>query len=325
MNLSHILLIGAGFSHNWGGMLAADFFDDLLGAPELDDRCRMLLWQYRSDGGFERALSVLQREGGSSLVRMEQALQAVFARMNSCFLAADFTLEFRSGAQASAGDGVKRFLARFDVIFSLNQDLLLESGYCAQAEPPQAFNPRWSGYAFPGMVPKPSPPLTPRWCGEFSPDPQGLKSVDTNTQPIYKLHGSSNWTDNTNGRLMIMGGEKVSSIRGSLVLRAYSEEFERQLNEPGARLMIIGYGFADGHINTAIERAAEAGNLKIFVIDPWGSEAPDPMRGKQNIIRISPPVNATQRELIGASKWGLSHIFGGNMIEQSRVLRFFEQ
>jgi len=38
--VSDILLIGAGFSKNWDGLLAADFFGHLLGAPELDDRCR---------------------------------------------------------------------------------------------------------------------------------------------------------------------------------------------------------------------------------------------------------------------------------------------
>lgn len=322
-HLSHLLLVGAGFSHNWGGMLAADFFDDLLGAPELDERCKMLLWQHRSDGGFERALSILQREGGPSLVRMEQALQSVFTRMNRCFLAQGFTLEFRNGADASENDSVKRFLARFDAIFSLNQDLLLESGYCAQAEPPQAFSSRWVSYAFPGMAPKPAQPFATTWCGEFAPGPSGHVAVGPTTQPIYKLHGSSNWTDGTNGRLIIMGGDKVSAIQGSAVLRAYAGEFERRLSERGARLMIIGYGFGDGHINVTIERAADAG-LKVFVIDPWGSEAPDPMRGKQNVIRPVSPVNATQRELIGASKAGLSRIFGGNPIELSRVLRFFE-
>jgi hypothetical protein len=56
--------------------------------------------------------------------------------------------------QADQADSVKAFLARFDAIFSLNQDLLLENGYCAQAEPPQAFGSRWTGYAVPGMRPR---------------------------------------------------------------------------------------------------------------------------------------------------------------------------
>ena len=324
--MSQYLLIGAGFSHNWGGLLAADFINDLLGAPELDQRCRDLLWAHKGEG-FEKALSVLQREGGPSLGRMETALSAVFRGMNSAFVAPGFTLEFRQGAQAEQDDSVKRFLARFDAIFTLNQDLLLESGYCAQAEPPQAFSHRWSGYAFPGMILKVQPPpmsLIPRWCGGFCPEPGGaVQPRDGHTQPIYKLHGSSNWVDETAGRLIIMGGDKVEAINGSKVLRSYAEEFRRRLMEPDARLMIIGYGFGDGHINMAIREAAEAG-LKIYIVDPWGIEAPDPDRGKENVIRTPPPVNAIQRALIGASSVGLGTIFGGNLVQRGRVLRFFE-
>lgn len=324
--MSHLLLIGAGFSHNWGGMLAADFFDDLLGAPELDANCKALLWGCKRDG-FEKALGLLQAQGGPSLERMEKAVSDVFRRMNSAFLATGFTLEFRQGADADRDDSVKRFLARFDAIFSLNQDLLLESGYCAQAEPPQAFGSRWSGYALPGMIPRAPNPMLPvaRWCGGFCPDPSGSISVpNAHTQPIYKLHGSSNWVDEANGRLIIMGGEKTAAIRGSAVLTAYAQEFERRLNEPGTRLMIIGYGFGDGHITTAIERAAAAGGLETYIIDPWGSDAPDGMRGMQNVIRPAPPVNAIQGSLIGASRSGLRIIFGGNLIERGRVLRFFD-
>jgi hypothetical protein len=168
--------------------------------------------------------------------------------------------------------------------------------------------------------------MTPvvRWCGEYCPDPNGsIMLPNAHTQPIYKLHGSSNWVDEANGRLIIMGGEKTAAIRGSGVLTAYAQEFERRLSEPGTRLMIIGYGFGDGHINVALERAAAAGGLRTYIIDPWGSEAPDPMRGMQNVIRLPSPVNAIQGSLIGASRAGLSTIFGGNLIERGRVLRFF--
>jgi hypothetical protein len=318
--------MGAGFSRNWGGLLAADFFDDLLGASDLDQHCRDLLWAHRREG-FEKALSVLQAEGGVSLERMERALSTVFDRMNSAFVATGFTLEFREGPHADRLDSVKAFLARFDAIFTLNQDLLLEAGYCAQADPPQAFNPRWSGYRLPGMIPRVQPPalsLLPRWCGGFCPDPVGTVRPAADTQPIYKMHGSSNWVDQANGRLIIMGGDKVTAISGSAVLKAYAAEFDRQLTTPGTRLMIIGYGFGDHHINAAIERAASGGGLEIFIIDPWGSEAPDPMRRRDNVIRVQPPVNQTQAKLIGASKAGLNTIFGGNVIERGRVLRFFD-
>ncbi|MEA2943355.1 MAG: hypothetical protein QOD09_3884 [Bradyrhizobium sp.] len=43
--MAHYLLTGAGFSFNWGGWLASEAFEYLLGAPEIDGELRALLWQ----------------------------------------------------------------------------------------------------------------------------------------------------------------------------------------------------------------------------------------------------------------------------------------
>ena len=323
--MGHILLIGAGFSRNWGGYLANDFFDKLIGAKELDENCRKLLWQYKEEG-FEKSLSVLQNEGGESLPLLEQALRSVFQRMNTAFFDSTFSLEFIHGQNVQPNDSIKRFLARFDAIFTLNQDILLESGYMAQSDPPQAFGHRWSDFSLPGMIPRVQPsPLSPlpRWCGEFCPDPQGVKPTSSGIQPIYKLHGSSNWVDEKGERLIIMGGEKTAKIGGSNVLAAYAEEFGRRLNEPEMRLMIIGYGFGDGHINAAIEAAATVGGLRTFIVDPRGSDAPNRKKAAINQISLPQPINKTQASLIGASRLSLREIFGGNRIERDDLLGFF--
>jgi hypothetical protein len=44
-----------------------------------------------------------------------------------------------------------------------------------------------------------------------------------------------------------------------------------------SRLMVIGYGFNDSHINNALLEAAPKG-LKMFIIDPLGVDAADPTR-----------------------------------------------
>lgn len=305
--------------------MAAEFFGHLLGAPELDDRCRALLRQNKS-GSFEDALSTLQREGGGSLKCMETAVIRIFGRMNAAFLAQGFSLEFLQGQQAVPGSSVKAFLAKFDAIFSLNQDLLLESGYCAQAEPPQSFGPRWSGYSFPGMVEQPRQafdPSFPKWCGQYSPNLNATNvSPSANVQPIYKLHGSANWMDDAGSRLLIMGGEKVDAINGSSLLKGYAQEFERRLKVVGTRLMIIGYSFGDLHINAAIESAAALGGLKIFIVDPRGYEAPDPQRGRGMHFRAAVPVSQTQASIVGFSCRGLSEIFGSSAVERENILQF---
>ena len=50
-----ILLTGAGFTRNWGGWLADEAFEYLLGHPRIDDGLRKLLWKHK-DGGFEAAV-----------------------------------------------------------------------------------------------------------------------------------------------------------------------------------------------------------------------------------------------------------------------------
>jgi len=59
----HVLLTGTGFSRNWGGWLANEAFEYLLGCPEVDDHLRHFLWKHkRQGGGFEDALAELQLE-----------------------------------------------------------------------------------------------------------------------------------------------------------------------------------------------------------------------------------------------------------------------
>jgi hypothetical protein len=278
-----ILLIGAGFSRNWGGWLADEVFDYLIGVRELDDTCRQLLNIHRT-AGFEKALSVLQadkspsaRNPGSPLRLMEAAIEQMFMDMGRSWFRNGWDLEFMSPPETGRSN-VKEFLARFDAIFSLNQDFLLEIGYCQRAEPMQAFNRRWHGLEFPGMVTRVSNPMTPasRWVGSRCPASRDVRSVapiDSHTQPTYKLHGSSNWVDETGEQLQIVGGDKTANIASSRVLSLYKQEFERRLRLPDTRLMIIGYGFHDDHINPPSTR-----QFRGAVSAPSSSIRLEPMR-----------------------------------------------
>ena len=54
--MPHVLLTGAGFGKNWGGLVAAEFFSRLLG-EKLDDYTRALLFKHRAAGGFEAVMT----------------------------------------------------------------------------------------------------------------------------------------------------------------------------------------------------------------------------------------------------------------------------
>ena len=119
--MPHILLTGAGFSRNWGGWLADEAFEYLLGCSQLDDGLRVLLWKHKGKGGFEAALSELQTEAAgpgvwsTPLFKLNEAIRGMFADMNEGFSVIE--------------PSIRKFLSRFDAIFTLNQDLLMERNY----------------------------------------------------------------------------------------------------------------------------------------------------------------------------------------------------
>jgi hypothetical protein len=111
--------------------------------------------------------------------------------------------------------------------------------------------------------------------------------------------------------MLVMGGNKVSTIQGHPLLRWYHEQFEGYLSEGGSRLMIIGYGFADRHINETIMRSsAKNPALSIFTVHPRGRALiPDPLN------KISDAGTSTRL---------LSETFAGDEAERKKIMRFFE-
>jgi hypothetical protein len=134
----------------------------------------------------------------AGLIRFQNAVSALFARLNKTFIKKQF--EFSNDLDLS----VKRFLARFDAIFSLNQDLLLEIHYFPTTLIPQG---RWSGVVLPGMTQVPpavqAGPFDLTMCTWVS-SSNVTAGAGAGVQPFYKLHGSSNWLVESGERLLIM-------------------------------------------------------------------------------------------------------------------------
>jgi hypothetical protein len=118
-----ILLTGAGFSRMWGGWLASEAFEFLLGIDGLHPNTRRILWRAKEDGtGFEGVYSALRdransQEGFAIFDQFDTAVRDMFFVMNSRYE------KFRFH------DNIMRFLAGFDAIFTLNQDTLKEARY----------------------------------------------------------------------------------------------------------------------------------------------------------------------------------------------------
>src|SRR4051794_38820554 len=122
--MPHYLLTGAGFSRNWGGWLASEVFEYLLGAG-LDRSITKLLWETKEKGkGFEDVLSILQRnavndpfpEAQVALESLTNAIALMFHQMGAGYSRVQF--EFTNDSAMT----LFTFLQRFDKIYTLNQD-----------------------------------------------------------------------------------------------------------------------------------------------------------------------------------------------------------
>jgi hypothetical protein len=332
--MSHLLLLGAGFSRNWGGWLASEAFEYLLGCPEIcaSEDLRRLLWRHQATGGFENALAELQganrndpANNGPRLQALQNAVERMFADMNRGFFGlAEFEFQQLHGDRQ-----LRPFLTRFDAIFTLNQDVLLEHHYM---NPPDNImllsGRRWDGPQLPGLRPGPAAgePPAQSWA-QRTWAPTGDHQVLPRLQPFFKLHGSSNWRTAGGDPMLIMGGEKAREIGLHPILTWYAQKFDEYLAQPNSRLMVIGYGFRDAHINEAIIRAVERHGLQLFVISPQGSEQArsiNPTNNPGQIRGVTPMEEIFECSLIGASRRSLSEIFGRDGIERGKVQRFFD-
>jgi hypothetical protein len=315
---NHILLLGAGFSRNWGGWLASEAFEYLLGCPQVDDSLRSLLLQHK-DKGFEAALEVLQAAGASDarLSKLEAALREMFEAMNRAFQSTKFN--FRDEVRST----VTFFLQRFDIIFTLNQDCLLEIHYFNDGLFSEARG-RWKGFVVPGMHrvgdPNWSNPAFTKWKPSGEP-----LAIPPDRQPYIKLHGSSEWESGTTNNL-IMGGNKSAAIRQHPILAWGMQQFEERLSRPQTRLMVIGYSFHDDHINAVLMDAVAKAKTTLFIVDPQGMDVLNVNHSTPSSLTISatsPMANALWPSVRGCSRRPLSSTFGSDRAEHANLMRFF--
>jgi hypothetical protein len=314
--MTHILLTGAGFTRNWGGWLAKELEGDLLARLGDDPQLRKLV---QSSPNYEDALEKARSRGYSGvsvsaeqLNVFERVIKESFWAMNTALGQLD-TFELSGDFRRS----IQGFLSKFDAIFTLNQDLLLELHYNPAGVKPG----RWVGSYFPGLQPEVLPTLhtgeiirLERQVGTVGPE-------SPDRQPIYKLHGSVEWQDGS-GDLFVVGGGKEAYVRSKPLLRRYFEILQEHLQRPNCRLMIVGYGFADDHVNRLLVEASQANpSMGVFHVHPDGRDAVH--RGMRERVAIYAIPSIAEVPCIGESRRALSSTFAGDTLEYEKLMRFF--
>jgi hypothetical protein len=309
----YAVLAGAGLSRNWGGYLASEMWGTILSQPTIEGSERLRsLFLHETD--FERALGSARSDpayDAGDRLSVEAAVRAAFERHDE-ILRHSLRGDRGEGSWMRFQDRILRPLIEFppersrtSFVFTLNQDLLLERGF----RRPTDVGPKMPGVKiesklawFPGEEPgkwKLDPFSRAEHTGLVGP----LAPVDFALRgrcTYVKLHGSFNWRTEDED-VMVLGTAKSVAIQRFPLLDAYLRLFRRVCTLGGVRLLVIGYRFADEHINGIIADAVENTGLKLVIVDPCPS----------NELRSALGPDRIWRGVVGHFSRPLSDTFGG--------------
>lgn len=251
--MNHYILTGAGFSKNFGGWVSSELWAFLIGHQEVqnNEKLKELLWKNKNEG-FENVLyeakenAANDEEWNKNYNILQEAISQAFNEMNESFFLP---------TQGQGMYDLENFFKKFNVIFTTNQDILIETKFLnlRPNTPGMSGNPNlFSGYI----------------CKTIF-YPTGDFNIPSTGSIYIKLHGSSNWrTTQNNKELMIVGGKKEEQIQSNPVIKSYFDFFENKLYTSNSRLMILGHSLLDPHINQIICRAIKEHNLRFYI---WNS------------------------------------------------------
>lgn len=312
------LLTGAGWSRNWGGQLAGEVWQSLVGhtALQQNPRLRDLLL---GESSFELALG--QTHGPPFTVgdrqELERAVLDTFISMDREIARPDHhpwiniykvqELLFRFWGQRNQGNDA-------GYLFTLNQDLFFER---------TLYNEHVHGAPH-GALPSLAPVPGQRWfnanVGAYSHDFVVQPVADPTAQGqlqnqmnVIKLHGSFNWRSADGRNVMVVGTKKTAQIVALPLLSWYADIFKHVLNVGDVRLMIASYAFGDEHVNATIADAIENHGLSVFI---WNTASDL----KERVLAA--PYGATLwKGLISAATRPLIDVFPSNQAETEEYRR----
>jgi len=213
----------------------------------------------------------------------------------------------------------KSFFARFGgttgvrgFFFTLNHDLFVEEYFKLTTVSRRSINNVAVRLSIPGTIPS-------RWYnGQLYKDilngrKMALPTADkteeykgTFDEPsdddfVYvKLHGSYGWVSHTGSDVMIIGHAKSELLKREPLLRWYLSLFEDVINEPNRKLVVIGYGFRDAHINELLWQAVHGSGLRLHVVSP---KEPKEFKDVIDALKQKVTINGRQSHTLGEVLW----------------------
>lgn len=263
---NQILLTGAGFTKNFGGFLGHEMWSLIFNHPLIQSNAKLkevLIYE----PNYELAYNDIINDSGSSEEEVniiKKAVEEAYGNLDDNIKKWNFNSDNPTSLNIY---GLRDLLTLFNgtgsnkqgFFFTLNQDIFMER---------EQFN----------KIPLGMSRLshTPIWDFKKEhyktmPDSEtvdSMKDISNCGNLLYiKLHGSYGWMSSNNRSQMVIGGNKLDYINKEPLLKWYLEIFNNVINSDNKKIVIIGYGFADKHINNIILEGIKNYNLKLIIID----------------------------------------------------------
>lgn len=311
----NILLLGAGFTKNFGDLLANEMWADIFSHKKIQDQQRirkLMLNDFDYESVYYSVLEGFYDQTGlfgkkyENVIFDENEKNAIKEATTSAYKYIDeILIEYikkhhhpnelihfndligKIGSQTHKAknfvdDDGKHEIRFIDTknksfIFTLNQDLFFERLLHKNHE---------ANISIPGIDNNSewfstnfNKPLDRTDYCEL-PNEDELNNKDILMEGQYfliKLHGSCNWISFDGSEIMVIGKGKIGNIQKEPLLKLYFEIFENVLSQGQRRLFVIGYGFGDKHINEIISKSVTKYELKLYILSP---ESPKAFRKK---------------------------------------------
>jgi len=289
----NILFTGAGFTKNFGGLLAREMWSKIFNHQRIQALPR-LTNLLKGDLDYESIYHkvIMGKYNDEEQSAISNAIYDVYQIIDEIVREWNFTPGSPNPVNIYK---VNELIARFSgqaadkagFFFTLNQDLFIE----------RHFNSVMDGLYTPGIRRLPdavkSSFQTALGQTDFItlPSNDELK-VDKNlriprTIFYIKLHGSWGWRSATGNNAYVIGKDKNEAITTEPLLFWYFNLFKEVLSVQDSRMLIIGYGFGDKHINDVFVNSITHSGLRLFIISPLEYDKfTEQLKGKENGDKI---------------------------------------
>lgn len=293
MNLNYkknLLLLGAGFTANFGGFISREMWAKIFSNPNLTQipEVKKLFRDEKNNFNFENIFSNIMlgsQYSSENRNKFEKIVVETYIAMQQVIQQGGKQISDLYGVnQEKLREFISLFLSdknQTGVCFTLNQDLFFEQKFEWQ---PFTSKTKWysedrlkncGGYKTAYL--DNDPHLLPNQdeLNKFTENEllTELTTIKNQHNILYmKLHGSLGWVSSDRSSRIIIGKNKKEDIEKEPLLNFYFQEFKRALNEDNVKLLVIGYSFNDKHINDCLIEAINNNKLRLYIVSIESSD-----------------------------------------------------